>query len=955
MNDVPQQYGLTKLALLNTAGYTKCVIPLDQPVSICAPNNTGKSSVINALQFPLINDLRLTEWDGHSIEETRKFYFGSDRSFVLLEANLPEGKVVIGVAGLGPVAGYEHQFFTYHGELNLDDFFEDKKLLKYSKVFVNLNDRGANPVELKPGELNALLTGGPTKFDSRVNLRMVPLANNSDAPVYKEIFRKILNLHNLSAQDVKRFILKVFDRAISAGSIDFYEVWQSSFEQVNRARKQLELLESQQDAVEALEQLRHKRGELKGKLSQIQPKLDIALTEWDDYIQTQRDQYSEDLETIVHKQSALSEHNQLYTSQLNQIAIDCADIERWFGDFARLDQEYSLTNKDTLTNRLTDSRTEYENLSHGIQGIKGQNLATIVSRRREVSRQLKTLERQLKNLEYNLYSRVREDLSLNEADLVGRLFNQDILSLATTTQGEVQIEDESAFSGFIESIADAIKGDTLHLPGATLNLSDLSAPDMSSTEDKVALAQQIEALKHSLEELEIQEDIAKDLESKLAEREVLYDELKNAERDLEQYKLYQALAAQYDEKLSLKEQLEEEKAILEMKQQDITVQSSQLADQRSHLKVKREQLERQHQRMADSAKRRMDDRLELRQGFLIPHPVDISVTMDNLSDIIDQFNEECRELNLTNLNIENSYKVIFNSGVTKFDVEENEDERLDKLIAAFHNLDNEREAIERQSRVALTEVASTIKGLRQDLDRLKNEMNGFNRRIGKNHISNLKDFRIDVIERSHIVDAIDTILSTSESYETGDTLSVFDLALPGSQMSNQQLAEAKDYLIQAGSEKGGLTLSDLFDVRFKVVNRNDETEFFDRIDSAGSNGTRITIKLLCGMLFIRQLLTEKEQGRYQIPIYIDEAADIDPENQKSIIEMAVSFGFNPVFASVKPQTSCHYIVPIRTTKDGKLNLVDEKDWIECIHEKEAEQTQEETLKEDQTEIPEETA
>ena len=45
-------YGLTKLALLNTAGYAKCVIPLDDAASICAPNNTGKSSVINALQFP---------------------------------------------------------------------------------------------------------------------------------------------------------------------------------------------------------------------------------------------------------------------------------------------------------------------------------------------------------------------------------------------------------------------------------------------------------------------------------------------------------------------------------------------------------------------------------------------------------------------------------------------------------------------------------------------------------------------------------------------------------------------------------------------------------------------------------------------------------------------------------------------------------------------------------------
>src|SRR3989338_454535 len=91
-------YGLTKLALLNTAGYAKCVIPLDDSSSICAPNNTGKSSVINALQFPLINDLRLTEWDGHDLDETRKFYFGTDQSYILLEANLPDGPVVIGVA-----------------------------------------------------------------------------------------------------------------------------------------------------------------------------------------------------------------------------------------------------------------------------------------------------------------------------------------------------------------------------------------------------------------------------------------------------------------------------------------------------------------------------------------------------------------------------------------------------------------------------------------------------------------------------------------------------------------------------------------------------------------------------------------------------------------------------------------------------------------------------------------
>ncbi len=228
--------------------------------------------------------------------------------------------------------------------------------------------------------------------------------------------------------------------------------------------------------------------------------------------------------------------------------------------------------------------------------------------------------------------------------------------------------------------------------------------------------------------------------------------------------------------------------------------------------------------------------------------------------------------------------------------------------------------------MALTEVASTLKGLRSDLDRLHRELNSFNRGIWRHQISNLQDFKIEIVDRKLLVGHIDTILTTSDAYQQGDTL---DLLAPGVTSAERDINSAKDYLIQAASEKGGLTLSDLFDIRFKVVNRAGEVEFFDKIDSAGSNGTRITIKLLCGMLFIRQLLAERERGKYRIPIYIDEAADIDPHNQQALIETALNFGFVPIFASVKPQTSCRYIVPIRTVKNGAQNWVDEKDWIIC--------------------------
>jgi hypothetical protein len=182
-----------------------------------------------------------------------------------------------------------------------------------------------------------------------------------------------------------------------------------------------------------------------------------------------------------------------------------------------------------------------------------------------------------------------------------------------------------------------------------------------------------------------------------------------------------------------------------------------------------------------------------------------------------------------------------------------------------------------------------------------------------------------------LVDSIDTIISTSDSYEKGDNLDL----LSSEPVDEKAVNQAKDHLIKLASEKAGLTLTDLFDIRFEVVNRAGETEHFDKIDSAGSNGTRITIKLLCGMLFIRYLLSDQEQALYRIPIYIDEAADIDPQNQKAIIETALSFGFVPIFASVKPQISCDYLVPIRSVKNGSQNWVDEKDWIEVEHKQSA--------------------
>jgi len=548
-------YGLSKLALLNTAGYAKCVIPLDKSSSICAPNNTGKSSVINALQFPLINDLRLTEWDGHDLDETRKFYFSSDQSYILLQADLPHGSVVIGVAGLGKIAGYAHQYFCYQGKLDLAQYTQGNTIIKFTKLFNHLKQQGYNPIELKAQELNALLTGGATQFDGEINLKMIPLNNVQDSAIYKEIFRRILNLHKLGANDVKRFMLRVFERHMSNSKVDFYEVWRRSFDKVNRAKRELKALESMQEPIAALESMLENQTVLKGKLAAYAPKIDQALIDFDTYQEEQLSELNIALEDIEHEKHDFEQKQSLYVQQSRDIERKQTQIEQWFLDFNALKSEFELVNKATLKSNLRQLKNDYESLSHSITSAQGQSLHTLDFRIGETQKQIKSLKLQLKNLEFNLFTRMREDLSLKEVEEISRLLNPDLLSFATTSNGDITIDDEDAFGEFLSQLSENVKGGILTLPGASIKLKKLSPVQMQSGENKEQLSAQLTALEQSLKEFKQQREVAANVADKQKEKDALYEELMSAESALKRLEQFEVMQQSVDAQAMLREQL----------------------------------------------------------------------------------------------------------------------------------------------------------------------------------------------------------------------------------------------------------------------------------------------------------------------------------------------------------------------------------------------------------------
>ncbi len=82
-------------------------------------------------------------------------------------------------------------------------------------------------------------------------------------------------------------------------------------------------------------------------------------------------------------------------------------------------------------------------MNHSVIACRVQpnlNPITLAHQQAQAQKQLKSLKLQLKNLEYNLYPRLSEDLSLPECvQQLIKALNPDLLSLSTATGGDVQI------------------------------------------------------------------------------------------------------------------------------------------------------------------------------------------------------------------------------------------------------------------------------------------------------------------------------------------------------------------------------------------------------------------------------------------------------------------------------------------------------------------------------------
>jgi Ca2+-binding EF-hand superfamily protein len=903
--------------LLNSAGYSRAELPLDDSVSIIAPNNTGKTSLINALQFLLILNKQHMEFGAHSFENTRRFYFPDNSAYILLEVLLPSGMAVIGCVGKG--LSHDYEYFAYQGSLDLDDYrLDDGKLVTQPQLIGRLFECG-KPAKIYPqAELRALLYGNRQKQRSDdPDFTIFPLEFTSQAATYQRILTRTLRLDRLDSKEVKNYLLEIFKNDLQDRRVDFKSEWDKSFADVNYDKSQYDAVFRNQTLIADMEDNQQTRRTLRGKIILWRPVIEQGLYEWEAYYNNTFEQLTQQLKGLVVDIQALE-------NRQKAVYKDQAETDNLLKGQQKIEQHcQELTLRFEFVSDLLQLQNQRQSLQEQrderVRVIKNaeqqQSPESIKRNLVKVGKEHADLQRQLASLNNNLYLQLQKLLPTDSFELLTRLLAKSVLSLPATENSAVKLDNAVAFQSFAAQLENNLSANRLELPGLSLDLSALEANLTLKTAQE--LETEISDCKRQLVELQNLLQTVETLAEKKRQQQELERQIEVLDADITDYKELLLMQANGAERLQILAEVLQKLEALKREELTLTDQKSSISQQQDDNKITQKELQSQHQRINNARHQRLDQHppfTYLEQLPFLPCMEMAKLAMPVLADRIESYNRDCQKLNTLDDNLNRQLMDLHRDGLNKFQTQDSTEQELDALFAYTVNLSQEQAAIERKARSAVVQIAAILRDLRDSLETLKRRMREFNNKINRRQLSDLKVFKIEPREEEALVKAIQTLISTSEQVESGNSFDLFD---HNAVLDDKELNHAKDTLIKEGEARGGLRVEHLFRLVFIIAKENQTPAEFEDIDSAASNGTVLMAKLITGLAMLNQM--QDPRKTIKTACYLDEAASLDQHNQRNLIEIAAEFGFTLIFASPEPQITARYCVPIGTT-NGKNHI-----------------------------------
>ncbi|WP_332400354.1 hypothetical protein [Vibrio metschnikovii] len=907
-------YGFQRLALIGSAGYQRAELPLDDSVSLIAPNNHGKTSLINALQFLLIIDQRRMDFGSHSVEKARRFYFPNNSAYILLEVILPQtGSVVFGCVGKG--VGHEYEYFAYQGELNLDDYrLADGHIVSQNKLVNHLASHQHRVYRYNDRDFRHLIYGGAkSKRSSDIDFTVFKLEHVSDARSFQQVLTKTLRLDKLNSSDVKDYLLKIFSRELPNASIDFKQEWEKAFQDINLEREQYLAAVNNLAAIEELEHKFQRTLSLRGKIASSQSKVNQLLQDWHGHVQTMTEKLSKQKNRLENTQNELRNQDIARAEARSELNNKLTDLKRTEEQHQELQTRFALIpNPAYLESQLNLAKQHYEEQTALCIQSQRSSSSDLARQLKERTEKRQRLETQRQTLDDNLYLHLSKLLQAHELEKLNKVLSQQVMQ-----------RSPSHYVLDINQLREILSGETassITVSGLTLSLDDLIPQHIQKTEQE--LVEELDSVNQQINSLTELLEISQQREVAEKKKNELHRVVRECEQAIADYRQLEQLTANQPQRLEQKIKFEQDLSAINAALNSAKDNYQALTDQINQVSEQLSQLTLDNASVEKLKKQRIDDQALFTALVEQPHTPWIATeewSLELLPIRLEQYIEDCRELDKLAKELRQIKNELVQKGLTKFHMASTQDEELKGIIQFSHCLDDEKQALERKARSAVVNVTASLRELRSGLLALQSKMKEFNRLISHRQLSDLKTFKIEPVEESQLVAAMNVLIHQAEQTESGQSFDLFDQA---SILDDADLERAKNTLIEEGNARQGLRVADLFRLEFVVAKQGQQQESFEDIDSAASNGTVLMAKLVTGLAML--YLMQDKRHQMKAVCYLDEALALDTKNQANLIEIAEQFGFALIFASPAPLTTARYCVPIHQV-NGK-NVISRNSW-----------------------------
>jgi hypothetical protein len=894
--------GPQRLVLINAGRYDYADVELRGSLQIVGPNNTGKTTLINTLQFLYLDDRRHMEFGSYTLEQTWDYYFPNQYSYVLFEVLGTRGTSVIGWRGQTRVIGPEPERFIFDGPFDRNDFLDgDQQVRQPKDVISRLSLKNYRVLKSAQEHRELLLLS--TKGESK-GLGLVVLRDNDRYAHFRETLKSLLCLSTISQDQMRAQVLMLASFSADRQALNIREVFGEDYERILAQKQRLVRFKRQEKEIELLLQASSRRETLRGELvsrwRNLRSKRQLFEQNHNNKVKEllSADETAaadvKELEECIKKHHAtkerLSEKKGSISGKLAEIGKQAKEFAGFADDLAR----NALRNLQEDLRRLEDMLREAEKETREKALLKHKQCQDIIKR----------LKQAIAHFDRALITVLRNEIGNPELEPLSRLFNFDLLEL-TVGDGGVSILSSSQLGKMLRSVAKRVTNQvykdeniSLPLPASRRSLSEL---------------ENVTSLRERLKEEETSLNKWLGIIAAIEQRDSLQTELNTKREQIEGRKdrdgreIEQGLAKQlfrFEE--HQKEALEEPRLKTALKE---------ISDEISN---EGKQIEAWGEKLQDARKRESTAKTELKteidnfnaqvKAFEGCFPADFpDVAASTEIDFHNEFSASVQKY----LEIQKGLRDLdseVEAALQRLEVAlgpdyagSDESETVQRFREELEALPEREDVLRRDWQHQLTGLQATFDQILRSLSDIKSAADRLNRDFSTIQISNLTALKMEVQEQTDIVGSMRR-LAKIEQPGLFDDSTGFEATIA----TFRSRFEATPIL----------RYQELFTLQFTVTGDDGKPHHYQNFQQVESDGTTITIKVLFNLLVLRSLLREDSQRSLlcEIPFFLDEIYSLDAVNRHAILATARKLGFIAITAapeSVSEVDALYFLQPQR--------------------------------------------